>query len=371
MNRLPRTGVKRVQGRVFSVGEALSGKVPYAIAPGQTPEDFPGWPAGFGWKLKPPTRWPDPGSLLRCPQTVWLVNAINPPDDDEIEFLDVAWTEETESWEKWDDADGKTIPGDTMHYAGTTVKKDGGPSNKVPNHAKTLKADIGAAFAAAAARIEALRPRRTYVQVIDYDFRKSQISIAGYPQVNGLFPACLPPDCWGGTIADKYVTLPFFGLSVDRTWDGDADADSDRDGIGSALAMIQKLVPRDFPAAFPLYGWSMHPTGIEWPKNQIYYGPVTMRIHEAYWTGQDPPYDVGWRWQTQAKEGFPRTDDQEGGLKSDEDYTRLQLGMTADWGASFGFRLGDPATRLDAGSIVRIVAEALRFDPATGKDLPP
>jgi hypothetical protein len=370
MNQIPRTGVKGAQGRLFSVNEALSGKAPYVIAPGQTPEDFSGWPAGFGWKLAPPSRWPEPGSLLRCPQTVWLVNAINPPDDDEIEFIDVAWEEETQFWQEFDDADGKTVPGDTMHYIGVTRGHAEVPSNKVPNHAKTLKADIGAAFAAAAAQIEALRPRRTYVQVIDYDFRSSRMSIAGFPQVNGLFPVCLPPDCWGGTIADKYVTLPFFGLSVDRTWDDDADPD--RAGIDSALAMIQKLVPRDFPAAFPLYGWSMHPTGIEWPKNQIYYGPVYVKVEEAYWTGQDPPDDVGFRWQpTTNKEGFPRTDDQVGGLKSDEDYTRLQLGVTADWGASFGFRLGAPATQLDVGSIVRIVAEALRFDPETGTDLPP
>jgi hypothetical protein len=387
MNKLPRTGVKDVQGRVFSAGEALAGKVPYVIAPGQVPEDFPGWPAGYGWKLKAPSRWPDPGSLLRLPQTVWLVNGIHPGNLDEMEFIASHWYLRWIVYGKYqamgDPQSGVyLVPGDELHWmaegyydkgdelpAGIPEPPDP-PTNKVPNYAKPLNDKIKAVFADAAAEIERLRPGRTFVEVIDYNFRDSPASLAGDPMVNGLFPICLPADVWKGQVADRCVPLPFFGLSVDRTWD--IDADPTEANINAALEMVRRMLPPDFPAAFPSYGWSMHPTGIEWPEDQDYYGPIYNQIQELYDTGQEEPFKYAWRWlPATPEEGYPKTvkaDIQT--LSKDEEYTRKLAQLAAEWGDGYGLKLGCPATQLDAGQVVRIVAEALRFDPATGKDLP-
>jgi hypothetical protein len=191
------------------------------------------------------------------------------------------------------------------------------------------------AFQDATQRIAAIRPGRTFV---GQPFRTGNIKRAtgllnkyyvGYPDCAFDWPLWGPP----ADVMDDFVLLPLvviyvcFGFTTPNV-------------MSDTVKIVSQYDTRRWLSRFPLFRCYPVPYGRNLPLAQVSYDPADRgKLQEPYrWHMHDThPEFLAWASQ------FPEFYDTS--LTSSDQ-------ITADW-------------------IVQVVADAFRFDPQTGKDLPP
>lgn len=327
-----------------------------AYGPGQLPNTIGnlGYPDPSGGDPAPesearvyraPTAWPEAGRLLRAPQVAWL--SLYLPEEYETGITDY------------------TIP-----IAAGAEFKDGGTLVGVGDQ----RPRIGPAMAGAKARVEAMRPGRTWVEILDWENKgltlPGFLGRANYVVANSaLHLSC--PDEGQGFFGTDFLHVWMGGFAVDiRSVDEGGFVDYTRVHLGSYTGLGEDpghiaSVARIAANAGKFAGYRVR---------AYTYGDLS-------WETPLPPYP----YPPEAPDGYNQeswTAGRDARIATIEATNAMPGSIGPANRASFAESaavLGDPAlftvdgvlTDISEDALVALIADHYGFDAATGRDLPP
>jgi len=355
--KIPRSGL--ISGRAFRRAPILDGTIPTYYGPGQDQT--------MVREYNPPTDWARAGSLLRCPQVVWLVQAAqrDPRFSSVTQTEGYLWT----SFERG--------PGDPGHYpefnldpfsafynnpadreAGLAL--DGGifsdffsPGPGIPFEPMVFRRNVAVfdehvyddpsdatearllgVFAEVKARIEALRPGKTWVEPFNWQTTNPDLDdFYGYSIPNFNYAPAVPVD--GAVGCDTLFIGATDGAIFSQTEEAEWLLDFEGRFVPPAWVESLKRLPR--------FAMRMHhPDPALWPD-----------LSEAPVPPDGPPLYYRAISARQACEGAGSNFDLQAGEEN-------------------GIEMTHPGTAslLTADDLIRQIADHFGFDPDTGQPLP-